>query len=99
MTTVAEIFATMDWGPAPESDKPVLEWIARYSGEFGHYIGGQWTEPKEKALFDVMNPATTKRLARVSQGSADDVDAAVAAAREALPAWQALTPHERARRR
>ncbi len=97
MTTVAEIFETMEWGPAPESDKPVLEWIARSSGEFGHYIGGQWTEPKEKLLFDVMNPATTKRLARVSQGTSDDVDAAVAAARDALPAWQALTPHQRAR--
>ena len=97
MTTVAEIFDTMDWGPAPESEKPVLAWIEKYSGEFGHYIGGRWTEPREQRLFDVMNPATAKRLARVSQGTADDVDAAVTAAREALPAWQALTPHQRAR--
>ena len=97
MTTVAEIFDTMDWGPAPESEKPVLAWIEKHSGEFGHYIGGRWTEPREKRLFDVMNPATTKRLARVSQGTADDVDAAVVAARDALPAWQALIPHQRAR--
>ena len=95
--TVSEIFQTMEWGPAPESEKPVLAWIEKHSGEFGHYIGGRWTEPVEKGLFDVMNPATARRLARVSQGTTDDVDAAVAAATEALPAWQELTPHERAR--
>ena len=39
MTTVAEIFETMDWGPAPESEKPALAWIEKYSGEFGHYFG------------------------------------------------------------
>jgi aldehyde dehydrogenase (NAD+) len=36
-------------------------------------------------------------LAEVAQGSAADVDAAVKAARKALPAWQKLTPHARAR--
>src|SRR5207302_9657285 len=35
--------------------------------------------------------------ASVAQGSAADIDAAVKAARNALPAWQALTPHARAR--
>src|ERR671914_2336614 len=97
MTTVSEIFQSMDWGPAPESDKPALSWLARYNQTFGHYVGGRFTEPVEGALFDVINPSNRQRLARVSQGSAEDVDAAVAAARAALSAWQTLGSHGRAR--
>jgi aldehyde dehydrogenase (NAD+) len=97
MTTVSEIFQSMDWGPAPESDKPALSWLAKYNHTFGHYIGGRFTEPTEGALFDVINPSNRQRLARVSQGSAEDVDAAVAAAGGALPAWQGLGSHGRAR--
>ena len=46
MTTVAEIFETMSYGPAPESDAPVREWLARHKSEFGHYIKGRWTTPQ-----------------------------------------------------
>jgi aldehyde dehydrogenase (NAD+) len=97
MTTVSEVFQTLDWGPAPESDKPAREWVSSHDSTFGHFIGGRWTEPVESALFDVIDPSSARTVARVSQGSAEDVDAAVLAAREALPAWQALSGHERAR--
>src|SRR5712664_2532152 len=97
MTTVSEIFETMAYGPAPESDKPALEWIARQNGEFGLFIGGRWTKGKSDARFDVINPATTARLARVTQAGPADVTAAVAAARQAFPAWSALSGHVRAR--
>src|SRR5438067_9109136 len=95
MPSVAEIFASLDYGPAPESDKEALSWLGKHERVFGHFIGGQWTEPGK--TFDVSNPATRAILARVSQGTASDVDAAVAAARAALPSWQALTPHARSR--
>src|SRR6059036_3854740 len=97
MTTVSEIFETMAYGPAPESDKPALEWIARQHGAFGLFIGGRWTKGTSDAGFDVINPATTARLARVTQASEADADAAVAAARLAFPAWAALSGHARAR--
>src|SRR5918998_3933374 len=97
MTTVSEIFQSMEWGPAPESDKPALAWLARYNHTFGHYLGGRFTEPVDGTLFDVINPSNRKRMAQVSQGSRKDVDAAVKAARKALPAWQALGGHGRAR--
>ena len=67
MTSVREIFDTMEYGPAPESDKPALEWLARHDNKLGHFINGEWTKPT--ALFDVDNPATAKRIAQVSQGS------------------------------
>src|SRR5204862_174907 len=97
MTTVSEIFETMAYGPAPESDKEALAWIARHGGEFGLFIGGGWTNGKGGELFDVINPATAKRLARVTQAGPADVDAAVAAARQGLGSWSSLSGHARAR--
>ena len=96
-TTVPDIFRTMEYGPAPESDTPALAWLAQHAAGFGHFIGGAWTAPRRGAQFDVMNPATSTVLARVAQGSRADVDAAVTAARKALPAWQKLSGHARAR--
>lgn len=95
MSSVAEIFESLDYGPAPESDKDALAWLGKHERVFGQFIGGRWTEPGE--TFDVFNPATRALLARVSQGTAQDVNSAVAAARAAQPAWQGLTPHARAR--
>ncbi|MES2180283.1 MAG: aldehyde dehydrogenase family protein [Gemmatimonadota bacterium] len=95
MTTVRDAFETMEYGPAPEADKPAVEWLNKFEGKFGQYINGAWTKPS--GTFDVMNPATSKRIAQVSQGTKKDVDAAVKAARKALPAWQALGGHGRAR--
>jgi aldehyde dehydrogenase (NAD+) len=95
MTTVREAFETMEYGVAPESDKAALEWLAKHDAKFGHYVGGAWTKPSN--TFEIINPATNTRIAQVSQGSKKDIDAAVKAARKALPAWQALGGHARAR--
>src|SRR6059058_2424651 len=97
MTTVSEIFETMAYGPAPESDKPALEWLERHGRAFGLFVGGRWTKSKNGDGFDVINPATTAPLARVTQAGQADVDAAVAAARKAFPAWSTLSGHARAR--
>ncbi len=95
MASVAEIFQTMEYGPAPESDKEALAWLGKHERVFGHYIGGAWTEPGN--LFDVVNPATSKVIARVSEGTGADVDAAVVAANDALKSWKKLASHARAR--
>src|ERR1041385_2957901 len=95
MASVSAIFETMEYGPAPESDAEAIRWLDRHERTFGQYIGGQWTKPGE--TFDVIDPSTARLLARVTQGTKRDVDAAVAAARNALPAWKALSGHARAR--
>src|SRR5688572_15796231 len=95
MASVAEIFRTMEYGPAPESDKEALAWLAKRHGTLGHFIGGEFT--KAAKTFEVINPATGKPLARVAHGTKDDVDSAVAAAKKALPKWKALSGHARAR--
>jgi len=96
MTSVADIFDTMAYGPAPEGDAPVREWLERHQlGTFGHFIDGAFT--KHGKTFAVNNPANGTLLAKVTQGTDADVDAAVRAARAALPQWQQLGPHGRAR--
>ncbi|MDQ0315911.1 aldehyde dehydrogenase family protein [Amorphus orientalis] len=95
MTIIQDILKTMDYGPAPESPAIVDDWLAEHADGFGHFIGGAFTGPS--ALFEVTNPATGKVIAKVSQGRAEDVDAAVKAARSAQPGWAALSGHERAR--
>jgi aldehyde dehydrogenase (NAD+) len=59
------------------------------------YIGGEWT-PGGGADLEVENPATEQVTGVVTQASADDVEAAVAAARGAFPGWAATPVAERA---
>ena len=95
--SVRALFHEMSYGPAPETDTVVRTWLAEHGSTFGHYIGGVWTEKTSGDSFSVQDPATGKPLARVAQGTSANVSAAVAAARAALPAWQALDGHVRAR--
>src|ERR1700685_1403692 len=95
--SIAEKFVAMEYGPAPEDPKDALTWLDGHKRKFGHFIEGGWREPAQGAFFDSTDPATGEKIASIAQGSAADVDAAVAAARKALPKWQELTPHARAR--
>jgi len=87
----------MEYGPALEDPKDALLWLDGYKRHFGHFIGGEWREPVDSTFFETNDPATGEKIAEVAQGSAADIDAAVRAARKALPEWQALRPHTRAR--
>ena len=58
------------------------------------YINGHWSAKDE--TFDVTNPATGELLAKVSNADGTDAEAAVAAAKAALPAWAAKSANERA---
>ena len=60
------------------------------------YIGGAWMSPAGNEMLEVINPATEEPCGRVPLGAAEDVDAAVRAAREAFPSWSAKSPIERA---
>ena len=93
MNKIAQIFETLDYGPAPESPDPALAWLKVHGGKFGHFIDGAWTKPGKTFASD--NPATGKTLALTTDGSAADVDKAVKAARAALPLWSALSGYER----
>ena len=83
MASITDILRTMDYGPSPESAHHVDAWLEAHASGFGCFIGGAFTRPAH--LFDVVNPATAERSPASTQGTAADVDAAVAAARKALP--------------
>jgi len=95
--SIVEKFMTMEYGPAPEDPHEALAWLDRHSRRFGHFINGTRQAPAAGTYFETTDPSTGEKLATVAQGSAADVDSAVKAARAALPAWQSLTPHARAR--
>jgi malonate-semialdehyde dehydrogenase (acetylating)/methylmalonate-semialdehyde dehydrogenase len=62
-----------------------------------NYIGGRWVEAATSETLEVRNPATDEVLAHVPLCGMAEVDAAVAAAAAAFPAWRATPPQERAR--
>jgi len=93
--TVKDIFNTMEYGPAPESDKNAMEFLDRHKRSFGLFINGKWVTRKE--TFPAVSPATGQVLAQVAEASAGDVDAAVKAAQKALPGWVKAGGHERAK--
>src|SRR5258708_12933697 len=95
--SIAEQFLAMEYGPAPEDPKETLAWLDGHGRRFGHFVNGAWHQPADGVFFDTTDPASGEKIASVAQGSAADVDAAVQSARKALPAWQSLTPHARAR--
>src|SRR3954468_1008403 len=95
--SIAEKFATMEYGPAPEDPKEAIGWLERHAHRFELFINGAWSAPANKEYFDTHDPSTGERLASVAQGSAGDVDRAVRAAQAASSSWRELSPHLRAR--
>ncbi len=82
-----------DWtyAPAPES-RDVVTLRERY----GLFVGGEWLEPTES--YETISPSSEEVLATVGQGTKEDVDSAVAAARHAFEnGWSSLPGSERAK--
>jgi phenylacetaldehyde dehydrogenase len=79
---------------------PVPEITARFiAGPLQLLIGGQWINAKSGKTFDVFDPATGREIAKVAEGDAADIDAAVAAARRAFESgpWARMSPLERSK--
>ena len=81
-----------DWtyAPAPESTD-----IVRLQERYGLYVGGEWLDAAEH--FTTLAPRDESPLAEVSQASPEDVENAVAAAREAAATWTRLPGSERSK--
>jgi aldehyde dehydrogenase (NAD+) len=94
---VGHYYDTMDYGPAPESDDEARAWLKSHSGVFGHFIAGAFVAPQSGEYITTTEPATGTLLAKIAQGSAADIDTAVAAARKAQERWAQLGGHGRAR--
>ncbi len=87
--------APLEWeyAPAPEARE-----IVSFQPRYGLFVGGEEVEPRSGEWFTSISPATEEPLAEVALAGAEDVDAAVAAAREAFEdGWSTLPPSERAK--
>ncbi|MEU0692012.1 gamma-aminobutyraldehyde dehydrogenase [Streptomyces uncialis] len=62
-----------------------------------NYIDGEFRDAADGRTTEVVNPATGEPYASAPLSGAADVDAAMAAAATAFPAWRDLTPSERQR--
>ena len=87
----APIPAGWEYAAAPESRE-----IVTLRERYGHFVGGEWIEPKE--TYTTIDPASEEPLAEVGQATDEEVRLAVGAAREAYDnGWSALAGSERAK--
>jgi betaine-aldehyde dehydrogenase len=82
-------------GPAVEQSR--IEPMSVLPRQRGLYYGGAWREAESGARFAVTSPGSGVSLGEVADAAAADVDAAVAAARDAFSGWRDTPPLERAR--
>ncbi|MCC7698102.1 CoA-acylating methylmalonate-semialdehyde dehydrogenase [Janthinobacterium sp. EB271-G4-7A] len=65
--------------------------------QIGHFIGGNPMASRSERMSDVFNPATGAVTAKVALATPSELNAAVAAAHAAFPAWSQTSPLRRAR--
>ena len=63
--------------------------------QLNFYIDGKWVAPAKPRTHDVINPANEEPVGRISLGSPDDVNKAVAAAKKAFETWSQTSIDER----
>ena len=87
----APIPAGWEYASAPESRD-----IVTIRERYGHFIGGEWVEPKE--TYATIDPSSEEPLAEVGQATDEEVQLAVVAGREAFEnGWSSLAGAERAK--
>ena len=81
-----------EYSESIESEK-----IVNIENKYGHFINGKFVTPKSKQYIDTISPSTEKILSSISIGNQQDVDYAVASAKEGLKKWSKTDPSERAK--
>ena len=94
---ILQRYEAMDYGAAPEARNEADAWLAGRDFSKALFIAGEWRAAASGKTFATEDPATGKQLAKISDAGDADIDAAVAAARRALPKWQATSGYARAR--
>ena len=97
MSTLLEIFKTMEYGPAPESPDAVKAWLDEHGRKFGLFINNEWVKPKGAKYYPSYDPSNGELLGETVQAGKKEVDSAVAAAREAFGTWSKTPGVVRAR--
>jgi aldehyde dehydrogenase (NAD+) len=75
---------------------PIIDQLAGAGRLDRIFIGGEWVLPAGQDRADVIDPSTEEPVAQIALGNAQDVDAAVDAARRAFATWSVSAPQDRA---
>ncbi|RJP50827.1 MAG: aldehyde dehydrogenase family protein [Anaerolineaceae bacterium] len=97
MSTLLDLFKTMEYGPAPESPEAVKAWLDEHGRKFGLFINNEWVTPKGAKYYPSYDPSNGELLGETVQAGKKEVDAAVVAAREAFGTWSKTPGVVRAR--
>ena len=81
-----------EYSESIESEK-----IVNIEKKYGNFIDGKFVTPKSNQYIDTISPSTEKILSSISIGNQQDVDYAVASAKEGLKKWSKTNPSERAK--
>ncbi len=73
------------------------EKIVNIEKKYGNFIDGKFVTPKSKQYINTISPSTEKILSSISIGNQQDVDYAVASAKQGLKKWSKTNPSERAK--
>jgi len=95
--SIMNIIETMDYGVAPENTDEAMNWLKQHKNKFGQFINGEFLQDKKAKYFDTSNPANGEHLAKITQGTAKDVNMAVTAANIAQDGWAKLSGFQRAK--
>jgi len=87
----APVASGWEYATAPESRE-----IVTLRERYGHFVGGEWLEPKES--YTTIDPSSEEPLAEIGQATEQEVELAVEAARDAFEnGWSSLPGSERAK--
>ena len=73
------------------------DWINDHGRKFGHFINNKWVVPEDRQTYNTKESSGDNVLASTIQGTQEDVNLAVEAAKAAYKSWKDLPAHTRAR--
>ena len=97
MNKIIKNFKNIKYGPAPEDDTEVINWINKISSPNKNYINGKWNTSKRSKKIKVINPSTNKKLFNLTISTKKDVDLAVNSARKAQKKWSSISSFQRSK--
>jgi 5-carboxymethyl-2-hydroxymuconic-semialdehyde dehydrogenase len=96
MTEVATLPSDAQGSVAQANRERALKYVERIgSGPLGHFIDGHATAGTAAETFEVLDPSTGQVIGLALAGTAEDIDAAAAAARRAFPGWSQTSGEKR----
>ena len=97
MNKIIKNYQNVEYGPALEDNKDVLNWIKNLKSPNYNFINGTWIKSNSKKTIDAIDPSKNKKLYKLTISNKSDVDKAVSSAKKAFILWSKKTPFQRSK--